>query len=113
MSVLITTTEGIPGYEIGPIIGVVTTTKVKGSGIFSDWRARMADLWGRKSESYSSEVEKLKKEAITELGRIAESSGADAVVGLKVDVEFINTNSRGGLFLVTVTGTAVKAKRVD
>ena len=67
--------------------------------------AGFRDFFGGRSQSYEDELLKARKEALFELEKRAEKLGANAIVGVKIDVETVGT---GSMLMVVATGTAVR-----
>ncbi len=96
---ILTTTNSIEGFKIIEYKGIVTgiSTKMKkGSFTFS------VEKYVDSLENFISET---KENAFQELRENAIKVNANAVVGIKIDIEPLASMS---MFLVSVTGTAVK-----
>jgi len=95
---ILTTTNSIEGHPIQDYLGIVTGLSMnyqKGKFTFN-----MEKYY----EAIESEVSQLKEEAFQKLKENAIKLQANAVVGIKVDIETTST----GATLVSITGTAVK-----
>ena len=68
-----------------------------------DFAASITNFTGGRSKEYEQEVIKARSEALNEMVQRAEELGANAIVGVKVDVETINES----MLMVTATGTSV------
>ena len=95
---ILTTTNTIEGHKIYDYLGIVTGISLKypsGSVTFS-MKKYYANI-GR-------EIENVKEEAFQKLHENASKLNANAVLGIKIDIEMTS----GGITTVSVTGTAVK-----
>ena len=95
---ILTTTNSIEGHKIQDYLGIVTGLSMnyqKGKFTFN-----MEKYY----DAIESEVSKIKEEAFQKLKENAIKLQANAVVGIKVDIETTST----GATLVSITGTAVK-----
>ena len=105
-SVVLTTTQTIPGYRIVRVLGIVTGMSIRTRGAFGRFVAGIEAIVGGRSETYIVELKKARDEAIQDLMREAASRGANAVVG----VDFETSEVLEGFIVVTATGTAVVAE---
>jgi len=103
---ILTTTPTIPGREVYEIRGVVTGEAILGVNIFRDLFAGIRDIVGGRSESYQIALREAREHATEDIVKEAESVGAQAIVGVDLDYETIET-SRGSMLMVTISGTAV------
>jgi uncharacterized protein YbjQ (UPF0145 family) len=100
-----TTTPSIEGRSIIQYYGVVTGETILGANIFKDIFAGIRDIVGGRSAAYEQELGKARAFAFQEMDREAEKLGANAIVGIDIDYETVG--SKGGMLMVSVTGTAV------
>jgi uncharacterized protein YbjQ (UPF0145 family) len=107
---ILSTTDVIQGAIVEGYLGVVTAEVVYGSNALRDFFAGIRDIIGGRTASYERVFEQGQREALAELERRAQSVGANAVVGIKVDTGTINLDQTGVLLLITATGTAVRLK---
>ena len=105
---VITTTHTIQGYEIGEYFGIVTGEAILGANIFKDLFAGIRDIVGGRSAAYEKELRQARDLALTEMQAEAERLGANAVVGVDLDYETIQSGQIGNMLMVTASGTAVK-----
>lgn len=61
---------------------------------------------GGRSDAYEDKLAEARETAIREMQEIAQSKGADAVVGIDIDYQVLGASN--GMLMVTATGTAVK-----
>ncbi len=102
---ILVTTPTLEGHVIRAYHGVVTGETILGANIFKDLFASIRDIVGGRSAAYEGELKKARTIAFAELARQARRKGANAVVGIDIDYETIG--SRGGMLMVSVSGTAV------
>ena len=98
---IITTTGSIEGRTISAYMGVVGGEAVMGSNFIRDFFARVTDTLGGR---YQKEIRNARAHALADMKEEAADIGADAIVGISVDVEVIGDS----MLMVTVSGTAVK-----
>jgi len=104
--ILVTTTEKIDGIEIIQYIKPISAHVVAGTGFFSDFAASFSDVFGGRSQSYQKQLSSIYNEAIETLKRTAYESGANCIVGLRVDLDEISGKGKA-MFMITAVGTAV------
>ncbi|HWQ19811.1 MAG TPA: heavy metal-binding domain-containing protein [Methanotrichaceae archaeon] len=104
---IITTTPSIEGKRIVAYLGLVDGEAILGANIFADIFAGIRDIIGGRSGAYEKELRNAKEIALREMEDEARALGADAIVGVDLDYETIGTE-RGGMLMVTASGTAVK-----
>lgn len=102
---IITTTNEIVGKEIASYRGIVFGEVITGINMFKDIGAGIRNVFGGRSKGYEDELLQAREEALAEMGRRAESLGADAVIGTKMDYEVLGSDN--GMLMVTCSGTAV------
>ena len=104
---LVTTTPVIDGRPVRQYLGVVTGEAIMGANVFRDLFAGIRDIVGGRSAAYETELRRAREMALREMELQAQELGADAVVGVDLDYETIQTGSGGGMLMVTASGTAV------
>src|SRR5689334_13190699 len=104
----ITTASTIDGWHIDSYHGIVASHVVAGTGLFSDFAAGFADIFGRRSGSYQRQLSSLYQEALAHLQAKAEQLGANWLIGVAVDIDEISGKGMQ-MFMVTAIGTAVRA----
>ena len=100
-----TTTPSIQGKTISSYHGVVTGEAILGANIFKDFFAGIRDIVGGRSAAYEAELQKARIIAFKEMSQQAADSGANAIVGIDIDYETVG--AKGGMLMVSVSGTAV------
>ena len=99
---LITTTNNIEGKKIIEYLGIVFGEVVEGIDFFKDFAAGITNIFGGRSASYEESMTETREAAIREMTKKAEALGANAIVGVKIDYEVINS-----MLMITASGTAV------
>ena len=99
------TTPSIQGKDITRYYGVVTGEAILGANIFKDIFASIRDIVGGRSAAYEQELQKARIIAFEEMSQQATELGANAIVGIDIDYETVG--ARGGMLMVSVSGTAV------
>jgi uncharacterized protein YbjQ (UPF0145 family) len=107
---LLSTTDVIQGAIIDSYLGIVTAEVVYGSNFLRDFFASIRDLVGGRAGSYERLFEEGQRKALEELEQKAQRLGADAVIGIQIDIGTINVDQSGVLLLITATGTAVRIR---
>lgn len=103
-----TTTPTIQGREITDYLGVVVGEAILGANIFKDIFGAVRDIVGGRAGAYEQELGKARHIAFEELETEARMLGANAIVGIDLDYEVVGT--KGGMMMVSISGTAVKVK---
>ena len=94
---ILTTTNSIEGHKIQDYLGIVT-------GVSSNIKTSFSFKTEKNMNMISEIIDKAKEEAFQKLKTNALNLKANAVVGIKLDME----TEAGSYFFVSVTGTAVK-----
>ena len=102
---LLSTTASLEGKTIKEYRGVVFGEAISGIDFVKDFAASIANSLGGRVEEYEEELVNARADAINEMISRAKKIGANALIGIKVDVESIGENS--SMILVSVSGTAV------
>jgi uncharacterized protein YbjQ (UPF0145 family) len=89
-------------------LGVVVGEAILGANIFKDIFGAVRDIVGGRAGAYEQEMGKARNIAFEELETEARMLGADAIVGIDLDYEVVG--SKGGMMMVSISGTAVKIK---
>lgn len=103
---IVTTTPTIENKPVTQYLGIVTGETIIGANIIKDFFAGIRDIIGGRSGSYEKVLREAKDSALKEMEEVAQSLGADAIVA--VDLDYETVGSKGGMLMVTASGTAVK-----
>lgn len=104
---ILTTTNSIENHKIVDYLGIVTGISYNSSYSYKGKSMSFKDMFNTKKyyEAYAEGLENIKEEAFQKLQDNAKTLGANAVVGIQVDIETLaNTTT----LVVSITGTAVK-----
>ncbi|MDP5253102.1 MULTISPECIES: heavy metal-binding domain-containing protein [unclassified Vibrio] len=103
-----TTTSTVDGKPIETYLDVVVGEAILGANVFKDIFGAIRDIVGGRSGSYEQEMGKARAIAFQEMEEKAFQLGADGIVGIDIDYEVVG--AKGGMMMVSVSGTAVKFK---
>jgi uncharacterized protein YbjQ (UPF0145 family) len=106
---IVTTTASVEGRRIDDYLGVVSGESIIGANIMRDFFARMRDVVGGRAGAYEKSLQEARETALAEMTERAAALGADAVVGVSVDIEAMGDG--GSMIMVAVAGTAVRTRR--
>ena len=110
---IVTTTDSLQGYRISEYLGIVSGEVVLGLFFVKDIFAAFRDTWGGRSKSYEKEINKGISQAISTMVERAERSGANAVIGLNIDIEVMSPRGKGTMVIVAASGTAVTLEPIS
>lgn len=99
---LITTTNAIVGKNIKEYRGIVFGEVTNGINYAKDYAIAFRNLTGGRATELEDELISTRADAIAEMMKRAETVGANAVIGVKIDYETMN-----GILIVIASGTAV------
>ena len=99
---IVTTTPSIEGKKIIEYKGIVNGEVISGIDFVKDFAASFTNMFGGRSNSYEGELNQARNQAIKEMEERAVRMGANAVVGVDIDYETINS-----MLMITASGTAV------
>jgi len=103
---ILTTTNTLETHTIKEYLGIVSGETIIGANIFKDFFAGIRDIVGGRSGSYEKVLREAKDIALKEMQEQAQQLGASAVIGIDLDYETVG--AKGGMLMVTASGTAVK-----
>lgn len=98
-----TTTNTINGHPIRSYLGAIAGEAIMGANVFNDVFVGVRDIVGDRSGAYETEIRTAQDLAMADLEAEAVELGANAIVGLDLDVETIS----GSMLMVIASGTAV------
>lgn len=102
---IMATTPSIPGYRIKKVLGVVTGLTPRTRGVLGRFVAGIESMFGGEVTAFTTELEKARMEAMERTRGKALNMGANAIVGL--DLEMSDLGFQMGIVVVSATGTAV------
>jgi uncharacterized protein YbjQ (UPF0145 family) len=105
----VSTTDNIENGAIEKYLDVVSSNVVIGTHFFSDFAASFTDVFGGRSETYQNKLQLVYDEAVKELTKKAKETGANGIVGLKMDFGEISGKGKS-MLMVSAIGTAVVAR---
>jgi uncharacterized protein YbjQ (UPF0145 family) len=109
---LLTTTETLQGWDIESYLSPIFSNVVIGPGWLSDLSAGLTDIFGGRSENYEKKLQTVNDNALVILQSKAAEKGANAIVGLKINVHQIS-GKQMQMFMVSAYGTAVIARNLN
>ncbi|WP_299115665.1 heavy metal-binding domain-containing protein [uncultured Winogradskyella sp.] len=95
---ILTTTNTIEGFKIADYLGIVTGVAINEQTLASGFST------SKYYKKLQDSVDVVKEKAFQSLTENAKAQGANAIVGIKIEIELTTTNYP----MVSVTGTAVK-----
>ena len=102
---IVSTTSIIEGKTIKEYKGIVYGEVINGIYFKKDFAASITNFVGGRSEEYEKELVESRTEAMNEMIERAKGMGANAIVGVKTDIETIG--GERSMLMVVVSGTAV------
>ena len=99
---IITTTPSVEGKRIKDYKGIVFGEVILGTHFMKDFSAGFRDFLGQRVSEYEDDLINARERAISEMIDRADRLGANAIVGIKVDTEVINS-----MMMAVASGTAV------
>lgn len=105
---ILSTTSSLDGKTIKEYRGIVFGEVISGIDFVKDFTASITNFTGGRASEYEEELVSARADAISEMVEHAKKIGANALVGVKVDVESITVGEQGQMMIMVVaTGTAV------
>ncbi len=105
MKQIVTTTPTIEGKEILEYKGIVFGEATFGAGMGTELKGIVAAISGKRTEGYEKRLLETRTAALEQMQSAATELGANAVVGVDVDYELIDT-----VLMICASGTAVVVK---
>ena len=102
---ILSTTNNIDGTPVKNYLGIVTGETIIGANIVKDVFASIRDIVGGRSGSYEKVLREAKDTALKEMTENAKRLNADVILG--VDLDYETVGNRGGMLMVTSSGTAI------
>ena len=104
---LLSTTSTIESKTIKEYRGIVFGQAINGINVIKDFTANITNYIGGRVTEYEEEIVNARADAIKEMIERAEKIGANALIGVKIDIEPINVGENGNMLIVHASGTAV------
>ena len=106
---ILTTTHNIENFKIVDYLGIVTGTAYDSSYTTNGQKMSFKDMFSMSKyrEIYTLGLENIKEKTFQNLKDNAIKLGANAVVGIQIDVEPLVNSAT---LIVSITGTVVKVK---
>lgn len=105
MQIVTTPTVGNMAHDV---VGLVHANSTRTASVVRDLFASIRDFFGGKTRSYDQMLDELMQDVHADLKAKAEALGADAVVGLQVQMVPLGIQA---MVSMQVVGTAVKFKK--
>ena len=104
---ILTTTNSIENHNIIDYLGIVTGISFNSTHSYKGKSMSFKDMFSSQKyyEAYSKGLELVKEEAFQKLQANEKALGANAVLGIQIDIETLATTNT---LIVSITGTAVK-----
>ena len=103
---IIVTTDGVPGREVAQTFGLVRGSTVRAKHIGSDIVAGLRNIVGGEVKEYASLLAGAREQALDRMIAEARATGADAVIGTRLETSTIAQAASE----ILAYGTAVKLK---
>ncbi len=104
--ILVTTTETVPGREIGEVLGIARGSTVRARMFVNDFFAGLKNLVGGEISEYTKLQAKSREQALQRMIAHGREMGADAIVNVRMTTSMIMQ----GASEILAYGTAVKFK---
>lgn len=105
---LLSTTSTLENKKITEYRGIVFGEVISGIDFVKDFTASITNFTGGRASEYEEELVLARADALNEMIERAQKIGANALVGVKVDVESITVGEQGQVMIMVVaSGTAV------
>lgn len=108
-SFMLTTGFGFEGYKITRYLNLASGEAVLGTGLLSELSAAINDVTGTFSNQFSHKIIQAKRRAVQMLTDRCINQGANAVIGVSIDVTTMGQN----MIMVSADGTAVFVERIE
>lgn len=105
---IVTTSETVEGKQIRQHLGLVTGEAILGIVFTKDIFARVRDIFGGRVKGYEKELFQAMKMALERMLERSGELGANAIVGVRFEVEVMSPRGEGTVIMVLCYGTAVE-----
>jgi uncharacterized protein YbjQ (UPF0145 family) len=106
-SVLLVTTNEIPGYTISEILGTVFGVSVRSRTAIGNALGNVSQAFGGEQKGYAKLVRDTRDAALADLVQNAAAMGANAVLAVRFDSNQVGNEKNAALEEVIAYGTAV------
>ena len=103
---IVCTTEGVAGREVGEVLGLVRGSTVRAKHLGSDIVAGLRNLVGGEVKEYAALLTGAREQALDRMTAEARALGADAVVAVRLETSTITQAASE----VLAYGTAVRLR---
>jgi uncharacterized protein YbjQ (UPF0145 family) len=107
ISMLITTANDLPGYDVTETLGEVFGLTVRSRNIGSQFGAGLKSIMGGELKGMTKALVDSRQQVIERMVQEAESKGADAIVAMRFDTSEMGSNWTE----ICAYGTAVRARK--
>lgn len=104
---IITTTSSIEGKNIKEYRGIIFGEAITGIHFIKDFTAGITNFVGGRASEYEEELVSARATAIDEMMKRAKKIGANALIGVRIDIDSIPCENSASMLMVTASGTAV------
>lgn len=104
---IMSTSSILQGKNIKEYRGIVFGEVINGINFAKDFAINVTNFIGGRSKEYEEELVNSRACAIKEMMERAKKIGANALIGVKIDVETISVEDKGTMLMVVASGTAV------
>lgn len=106
-SVLLVTTNEIPGYTVSEILGTVFGISVRSRTALGNAMGNVGQVFGGEQKGYAKLVRDARDSALADLVHSAAGLGANAVLAVRFDSNQVGNEKNAALEEVIAYGTAV------
>jgi uncharacterized protein YbjQ (UPF0145 family) len=106
-SMLVTTTDAVPGYRVVKVLGLVRGNTVRARNVGRDILAGLKSIVGGEVGTYTAMLAQSREQALDRLRAEALEAGANAVVGMRITTSTVMQ----GAAEILAYGTAVVIER--
>lgn len=112
-NMVLVTTPSIPNREVDEVVGIVSGDSTYAFSSMNEFFGSIGRALAGSGKSYGTEnyLTKCREEAIKLLKFNAVKLGADAVIGVSIDVTEFSGATDNGVVVISATGTAVKTRQ--
>ncbi|MCI0452666.1 MAG: YbjQ family protein [Candidatus Latescibacteria bacterium] len=104
---IVVTTDGVPGYRVTKVLGLVQGSSVRARHLGQDILAFFKNLTGGEIREYTKLLAEAREQALDRMREEATRAGANAILGMR----FSSTDISEGASELLVYGTAVQIDR--